>query len=972
MGTCQLIAIFILLRLSRIYPVLALPDLVVRITPTSLSQSDSPKSKGDENDASIDILAKRATFGSRDHFLTGILVRPPDYDPLLCERYEMSVDIFKNGNLGLVTLPPYPKPDEKNSTVMLVPRGECSFERKAYAAKHFYGAKGILIYDRLAARYTWNETTNRVNFPRAISDYECGNGNAVMHNLTLDPPMYDETKLDPLLGLTTKMTTKTETRIGVTNNEDSLGQGSNAGSTVGMTTNCDLTNTALNPCESNLCLVTSHTENSTKYPVCCAWDIPFSMPEADDAKNLDTSNIFAVFLTIRQSELIFKSDLLSFKSDVSIETRGSHSAFNTTYIFMWMWGTLVTMIGAWYAAGDYRSFGAKLTAYKASEEMKQTGVRDRGGFEADMESGEQSFQDELDGGVDSKDTQQTIRGGSKQKKRPKKEQPMKAKQNEKVWSLHSLPPPERKRKQNEKRPKRKNNDNQHNKTGTKESNTGEIENETSTIPSRESEKSTSFEMTTWHVLGFVIMASLTLIILYFWKMYTLIFILYGIGCAGAISSLIFNPLVATTIPKFGDSWVEEFNKPVICGRNGFSVTSQLIAYLWTAVWIWYGITHYRPETTPFFWVTLNIFGACFCALAVSMLRLNSIKIAAILLTAIFFYDIFFVFITPFFTGGTSVMLQVAAGSQDPDAGEFCFKYPDDRYCKGIGFLPMLFIFPKINDYARGSVLLGLGDIILPGFLIAFSARHDEAARLIGAHMTNLTNPDVRSPSKWYDGYFFPMLIAYSMGLFFAFLAVILMEQGQPALLYICPICLTAILTLGRRDIKDLWNGAKVFKLADRLISKTERDWGKARMKNFAERRRRENAGLSSSNADEVGPDKQSTGRSKETIPEKPSPPRTGSTPVDHVQPRATDICFGSKSHPGTKEFRTIVEEVAADLGEEDYKPEIYKVIRRKLKGRRFLMKNSNSWVEASKLETRKQIGRAFDRARGKPSAVLKD
>jgi len=82
---------------------------------------------------------------------------------------------------------------------------------------------------------------------------------------------------------------------------------------------------------------------------------------------------------------------------------------------------------------------------------------------------------------------------------------MKAKQNEKVWSLHSLPPPERKRKQNEKRPKKKNNDHQHNKTGTKESNTGEIKNETSVIPSRESEKSTSFEMTTWHVLAWRLM-----------------------------------------------------------------------------------------------------------------------------------------------------------------------------------------------------------------------------------------------------------------------------------------------------------------------------------------------------------------------------------------------------------------------------------------------------------------------------------
>ena len=54
------------------------------------------------------------------------------------------------------------------------------------------------------------------------------------------------------------------------------------------------------------------------------------------------------------------------------------------------------------------------------------------------------------------------------------------------------------------------------------------------------------------------------------------------------------------------------------------------------------------------------------------------------------------------------MLQVAAGSADPNAAEICLRYPDE--CKGIGFLPMLFIFPKVNDYARGTVILGLGDI----------------------------------------------------------------------------------------------------------------------------------------------------------------------------------------------------------------------------------------------------------------------
>ena len=212
--------------------------------------------------------------------------------------------------------------------------------------------------------------------------------------------------------------------------------------------------------------------------------------------------------------------------------------------------------------------------------------------------------------------------------------------------------------------------------------------------------------------GFVVMMSLTLVLLFFVpKAFNILFVIYGIGCAGAVCYLVFNPLVAAVIPKFGDSWVEEFNRPVLCGFNGFSVTSQLIGYIWIAVWLWYGITHYRPETNVFFWISLDFLGACFCILMLSWLKLNSIKIATILMVAIFIYDVFFVFITPLFTGGTSVMLKVASGSSSPSGEDFCYKYPDDKFCKGISFLPMLFIFPRVNDYANGSVLLGLGDVI---------------------------------------------------------------------------------------------------------------------------------------------------------------------------------------------------------------------------------------------------------------------
>jgi hypothetical protein len=78
-----------------------------------------------------------------------------------------------------------------------------------------------------------------------------------------------------------------------------------------------------------------------------------------------------------------------------------------------------------------------------------------------------------------------------------------------------------------------------------------------------------------------------------------------------------------------------------------------------------------------------------------------------------FLDIFFVFVTPLFLDGESVMMTVAKGgnANGVTADDFCYKYPEDKKCAGIDFLPMLLSIPRIRDWRGGSALLGLGDII---------------------------------------------------------------------------------------------------------------------------------------------------------------------------------------------------------------------------------------------------------------------
>lgn len=101
-----------------------------------------------------------------------------------------------------------------------------------------------------------------------------------------------------------------------------------------------------------------------------------------------------------------------------------------------------------------------------------------------------------------------------------------------------------------------------------------------------------------------------------------------------------------------------------------------------------------------------------CIVFLSIIELNSIQVATILLIVAFFYDIFFVFVTPYLFKGESIMLTVATSGGPPKKDPlWCEKYPSDQDCQGGDPLPMLFAIPRLFDYQGGSSLLGLGDIV---------------------------------------------------------------------------------------------------------------------------------------------------------------------------------------------------------------------------------------------------------------------
>jgi hypothetical protein len=109
-------------------------------------------------------------------------------------------------------------------------------------------------------------------------------------------------------------------------------------------------------------------------------------------------------------------------------------------------------------------------------------------------------------------------------------------------------------------------------------------------------------------------------------------------------------------------------------------------------------------------------------------------------------------------------------------------------------MPMLLLMPQLMPPWHRVLMLGYGDVVVPGLLIVLLRRFDVA-----------TGSPLRS------SYFLASMIAYTVGMLLTDLALefeLFGSQGQPALLYLVPSTLgTAwLLAYWRGDCMALWTG----------------------------------------------------------------------------------------------------------------------------------------------------------------------
>lgn len=325
----------------------------------------------------------------------------------------------------------------------------------------------------------------------------------------------------------------------------------------------------------------------------------------------------------------------------------------------------------------------------------------------------------------------------------------------------------------------------------------------------------TFEITPAIGVAFVVGATLMLVLLYYVDLYYTVVALY-LFSATIGSIYIYYPIFKALVEfvqngctfntgngdmkTVAEGEGDMFENKIALGCSSFlSITVAI-------VWLIYRYSDWS-------WILQDIMSVTLCSFFLTVVLLPNLKTATILLSLSFLYDVFFVFFSKY-VFSDNVMVEVASGtSYSHDDENFCEKYPTDSTCY-TSQLPMLIVVPSINTWYDGESMLGLGDIVLPGLLVVFCARYD--ARRFGSLRT----------AFYRRGYLFMALLGYSFGLFCADVAVEVFETGQPALLYIVPLTLFAVLYRSYRatTIHHLWNTIPAFNIVARPIDVVESEY----------------------------------------------------------------------------------------------------------------------------------------------------
>jgi minor histocompatibility antigen H13 len=164
----------------------------------------------------------------------------------------------------------------------------------------------------------------------------------------------------------------------------------------------------------------------------------------------------------------------------------------------------------------------------------------------------------------------------------------------------------------------------------------------------------------------------------------------------------------------------------------------------------------------------NILALSFGHDAMSILKVDSFRTGSILLSGLFFYDVWWVFGTKVVCGGHPSFPVASFVTQMTDLQMVSVATSLD--------LPMKILWPKSATLSmeNGTMMLGLGDIVIPGTFVSLALRYDH-------FRYSRAQPEAGTFTK---PYFAASLVAYVAGLAATMAVMHHFRAAQPALLYL--------------------------------------------------------------------------------------------------------------------------------------------------------------------------------------------
>lgn len=317
----------------------------------------------------------------------------------------------------------------------------------------------------------------------------------------------------------------------------------------------------------------------------------------------------------------------------------------------------------------------------------------------------------------------------------------------------------------------------------------------------------------WQITLMPIMSSLSLLVLFFFFKYVQwILIIWISFTAWAASFEVSRQFLVDHGPSF------------VQGKNA-TYTAVTFACVTLAVWAMNGS-----------FIAHDILGCAICICCISTIRFPSMKLATLCLSLLLLYDVFWVFYSEYFFK-KNVMVNVATKTAlNPlQAMGASYNIRPLAALRPTLELPIKLMWPSVLTGTTNVryLMLGLGDIVLPGFFVALALRCDVNYGLSSQSAIPLL-PVSAATATWsiYAGGFLstsnkppsdggrnsnrvarPDLFSFAMGGYFlgliaAFTIGYVFQHAQPALIYLVP---GVLLPVGARAwqtnrLLEVWNG----------------------------------------------------------------------------------------------------------------------------------------------------------------------